>query len=578
MSPLRRIWNVLRRRRLDDELRQEMETHLALIVDEERARGLTDRQAGQRARSRFGNPLSHRERSLDAVIANWLDTFRQDVVFAGRQLVRRPGFSASVVLLLALGIGLIIGIFSVINSVILRALPVPDSGRLVLVTARIGRFETPTSWPDYLDLAGGNHVLGSAAAFTRGADVVFSAGGEAMNVRCSSVTREYFPTLGVEPIAGRLFDATEAEIAGGAALVREDFWTSALNAEPAVVGKPIRINGRAVTVVGILPRWFRFPDDTTVVWLPLKPAGREADRGWHAFSMVGRLAPSVALGQAQADLDAVMQRLAREFPEKNAGRRAAVSPLQEASLNSALRDRLVVLQIAALVLCLMACANASSLLLARHSTRRLEFSIRAALGASRARQLRQHVIESLLLTGLGCAVSISLAWGAVRFLVWVYDERMYRASEISPDWQLVGIVTAGVMAIGLVLGLLTALHHEGSDLETSMRESHRTIGSPRAILTRQVLVMSQVVCAVTLLSVTGQVLQSFWSLLNVDIGVNRTGLLTMQINLPSAKYPAGAGVGTFFGRVADGIRALPGVTNAAAINMLPVAEWGFNGG
>jgi putative ABC transport system permease protein len=577
MGLLRRVWNVVRRTRLDDELRQEMETHIALIEQEEQARGLSPERASERARWRFGNPLLHREHTLDALVAIWLDTFRQDLAFACRQLVRRRGFTVSIVLLLAMGIGLNIGIFTVINSVVLRALPLSDPDRLVIINERSGRFETPTSWPDFLDLRDRSRSLEASAAFTRSADVVYSVGGEARNVRSSSVTREYFSTLGVAPIAGRLFDAPEGELANGAALIREDFWQTALDADSTIIGKTIRVNGRAIPVVGILPAWFRFPSDDTVMWLPLKPSGRQADRGWHAFSMVGRLKPTLALAQAQADLNEVMQRLAREFPDKNAGRGASVRRLQDWSFNSALRDRLVVLQIAALVLCVIACANVSSLLLARYSSRRLEFSIRAALGATRARQMRQHVTESLLLTGAGCAVSISLAWGAVRFLVWLYGDQLPRAAEISADWRLVGIVTGVVMAIGVVLGLVTALHQEGFDLETSMRESNRTMGSLRALLTRRALVISQVVCAVVLLSVTAEVLQSFWSLLHVDIGINRANVLTIQINLPSAKYPGGAGVGAFFGQVVDSVRSLPGVTNAAAINMLPIAEWGFNG-
>jgi len=577
MSTLRRLWNVVRRARMDDELRQEFETHLALIEEEERARGLSVQDARDRARSRFGNPLSHRERALDAVIAIWLDTWWQDVKFAVRQLVHRPGFAISAVLLLAMGLGLNSAIFTIINSVVLRPLPFPDSDRLVSITERTGQFETPTSWPDFLDLRQGNRVLESSAAFTRTADVVFRAGGDAGTVKGGSVTVDYFAALGVTPVAGRLFDASEADTEYSAALVREDFWKAALNADPAVIGKTIALNGHAVPVIGILPNWFRFPAADNVIWMPLSPRGQDADRGWHGYSMVGRLRPTVTVQQAQADLDAVMQRLARDFPEKNTGRHASVSTLQEWNLNGALRDRLVVLQIAALVLCLMACANVSSLLLTRFSTRRLEFSIRAALGASRARQLRQHVTESVLLTGLGCTVGIGFAWGAVRFFVWLFGPEMQRADEISADWRLVGLVTAGAMLVAVVLGMITALHQDEDNLETSLRESHRATGNLRAARTRQMLVIAQVVCTVVLLSVTGAVLQSFWSLLHVDVGIDRTDLWTVQVNLPSAKYRAGTDIGTFFERVSDSVRALPGVTNGAAINMLPITDWGFNG-
>ncbi len=577
MSILRRLWNVIRRARLDDELRQELETHLALIEDEERARGLSDQKARQQARSRFGNPLLHRERAIDAVIAIWLDSFRQDVTIAVRQLVRRPAFAVSVVLLLAMGIGVNVGIFTVINSVVLRALPLPDPDRLVIVTERTGRFETPTSWPDFLDLRWRNQVLESAAAFTRTTDFVFRAGGDASNVKGSAVTPEYFSVLGVAPLAGRVFGPSEAE-AGNVVLLREDFWRAALDGDPAIVGKTIAVNGHAVDVIGILPGTFRFPADDNVIWLPLMPRGQQADRGWHGFSMVGRLRSTVTLPQAQDNLDTIMQQLAREFPEKNAGRSASVRRFQDWSLDSAVRDRLVVLQIAALVLCVMAIANVSSLLLARFSTRRLEFSIRGALGASRLRQLRQHLTESLLLTFVGCLTAVGFAWGAVQFLVWLYGSEMPRAAEISPDWRLVVIVTAGALCVAFVLGMTTALHQGTGNLETSMRESNRATGTLRTVLTRQTLVVAQVICAVVLLSATGEVLQSFWSLLHVEIGIDRTQVLTMQINLPSARCQRGGDIGNFFERVVDSVRSLSGVTNAAAINMLPVADWGFNGG
>jgi putative ABC transport system permease protein len=576
MATLRQLWNVVRRARLEDEVRQEVETHLALIEDEERARGLNDQDVRQRARSRFGNPLSQREQAVDAVVAVWFDTFWQDVRFAIRQLLRRPGFAVSVVLLLALGIGLNAGIFAVINSVLLRPLPLPDPDRLVIITERTGRFETPASWPDFLDLRQRNRALDSSAAFSR-SDFVFRGGGDARNVKGSSVTPEYFSTLGVAPVAGRVFDSSEGETGSAVAVLREDFWRAALDADPAIVGKTITVNGRAVEVVGILPSWFRFPDDDIVIWMPLMPRGQQADRGWHAFSMVGRLRSDVTASQAQDNLDSVMQQLAHEFPDKNGGRRASVRGLQKGSLNGAVRDRLVVLQVAALVLCLMAIANVSSLLLARYSTRRLEFSIRVALGASRVRQLRQHMTESLVLTAVGCLTAAGVAWSAVRFLVWLYGPQMPRAAEISPDWQLVGIVIAGALCVAFVLGVVTALHQRIGTPETSIRDGHRATGNRHAVLTRQILVVSQVVCAVVLLSVTGEVLRSFWSLLHVDIGIDRTHLLTMQVNLPTARYRAGADIGNFFERLTDSVRSLPGVTNAAAINMLPIAEWGFNG-
>jgi putative ABC transport system permease protein len=562
---------------LDDDLRQELDTHLALIEEDARARGASAAQARRDARVRFGSPLVYREQSIDVVISTWADALWQDVRFGSRQLVRCPGLTASVVLLLGMGLGLNAGILTVLNSVVMRALPLTDPDHLVAITERSGRFETPTSWPDFRDLRDRNRVLASAAAFTPGGELVFRGAGDPRNVRGSAVTREYFSTLGVTPIAGRIFETSEAEQESRVVLVREDFWRVALGADPAIVGKSIALNGAAVDVIGILPSWFRFPADDTVLWTPLQPRGPQADRGWHAFAMVGRLRPGVTVVQAQEDFESIMQRLAETYPEKNAGHHAMVRRLQEWSLDGPVRDRLVVLQIAALVLGLLAVANVSGLLLARYSTRRQEFAIRAALDASRKRQVRQHVTESLLLTGAGGVVAAGFAWSAVRFLVWVYGPRLPRAAEISPDWRLVGIVTIAATGIALTLGGLTAWHEDRAAAEASLQTSHRARDSRGGTRTRQILVVSQVAGAVVLLAVTGATLQRVWSLLHVDIGIDRTHLLTMQINLPAAMYRGGADIGTFFERVTDRVRALPGVASAAAINMLPIAEWGFNG-
>jgi len=573
-----RIWNVLRWGRLDDDVREEVETHLALIEEEERANGIASAEARRNARLRFGNPAVYREQMREANRAIWLDNLWQDLRFASRQLLRNPGFALGAVLLLALGIGVNAAIFTIIRSVVLRPLALPESDRLVSVLQRTkGGFETPQSWPDLLDLREGNHVFESTAGFQQDTTFIFSSGGEALNIKGSRVTRDYFATLGVQPIAGRVFDAAEGEGRNRVAMLREDFWKTALGADPAILQKNILINGQSTAVIGILPAAFRFPSTDSVIWMPLVPVGMERNRGFHAFSMLGRLKPGVTLTQAQADLEIIMSRLAREYPDQNGGHTAKVVRLQDWSLDEHIRDRLVFLQIAALALFLMACANVSSLLLARYSARRAEFGVRMALGASRMRQMRQHVAESLLLTGLGCMAAVGLAWGGVRFLIWLYGDEMPRASEISPDWKLVGAVAAVTIGGAVAIGFTTALHGQAKGLGTSIREDSRTTAGMKGVLTRKSLVVFQIACAVLLLAATGETLQSFRALLQVDLGFDRRHLITMRVNLPSAKYRQGAEIAGFFEKTATDMSALPGVGKAAAINMLPIAEWGFNG-
>ncbi|HEV2687819.1 MAG TPA: FtsX-like permease family protein, partial [Bryobacteraceae bacterium] len=327
----------------------------------------------------------------------------------------------------------------------------------------------------------------------------------------------------------------------------------------------------------ILPREFRFPTGDTVIWTPLIPRGPQLNRGFHAISMVGRLKPSVTLARAEADLQIIMGRLAQQYPDQNKGRSAKVALLQDASLNKELRDRLVVLQIAALTLFLMAAANVSSLLLARYSARRGEFDIRLALGSSHWRQIRQHLTESLLLTGVGSVIAIGVAAAGVRFLVWLYGQEMPRAAEIAPDWKIVGAFVALAIGGALAMGLATAVHEWRRTSAIPAGGGNRTSADRTGVLTRKLLVVLQLTCAVVLLTSTGAVLRSFWALLHVDLGFDRSRLTTMRINLPSAKYRTGAAVGERFEKLASAVGAIPGVRQAAAVNMLPVAEWGFNG-
>jgi putative ABC transport system permease protein len=574
---LTRFLNHLRQRRMNEEIRQELEAHRAEIEEAELARGAPPEEARRRAALRFGSSASYVEQTRDADLITWLDDAWRDWKYAARQLLRNPGFAASAILLLALGIGVNGAIFTVVNSVILRPLALREPERVLSVSESTGRFGTPTSWPDFQDLRNGNHVFESTGGFMRSTLVVHSAS-EARNVKGASATPGYFAALGVQPVAGRIFGDAEAT-AGAApvALVREDFWRSALNSDPEILGHTVLVNGEATQVVGILPAEFRFPNSDTVVWTPLIPRGPQLNRGYHAINMVGRLKPGATISAALAELQLIMKRLEQQYPEQNRGRGARVALLQDASLDKDLRDRLFLLQIAALTLFLMAFANVSGLLLARYSARRGELDIRLALGASRTRQFRQHITETLLLTGIGAVISIGVVAAGVRFLTWLYGEQMPRAAEIGPDWRLVAAVIALSILGALAMGAATSLHEWRRSSGISAGAGTRSSADRRGVRVRKVLVVMQLACAVVVLAATGAVLHSFWTLLHVDLGFDQSHLVTARINLPAGKYKTGAAIGERFERVAADLSAIPGVKQAAAINLLPVAEWGFNG-
>jgi hypothetical protein len=231
-----------------------------------------------------------------------------------------------------------------------------------------------------------------------------------MRLRGGYVTHDYFSTLGVNPVLGRYFSAQEERTDRKVALLREDFWQTQLGGDPDILHKTIAVNGETCNVIGILPAWFRFPVDDSVIWAPLLPHGDAAtNRGWHGFPVIGRIKAGISVEQARSDFDRIIRELAREYPEKDSERGGTLFSLRNWRIGDDVRNRLMILQVAALVLFIMACANVSSLLLARDSVRRREFAIRGALGASRGRQMQQRLTESMLLMGLAGFAAISIA-------------------------------------------------------------------------------------------------------------------------------------------------------------------------
>lgn len=507
------------------------------------------------------------------------ESFWHDLRFAFRQLLHSPGFAASAILLLALGIGINAAIFSVIDSVLLRPLPLPDPDRLVIMleTEPAGCC-SPPSWLDQRDIREQTRAFASIAAFDYRSGVVLRLRDRAQRLTGGYVTPDYFRAVGVKPVRGRVFHRDEA-IAGrdNVVLLREDFWRTELGADPDILSKTLVVNGRPCNVIGMMPSWFRLPWDESVIWAPLVPTGDVAkDRGWHGFPLIGRLKPGVTFEQAEADFNGAMHRLARQYPKEDGERGGTLFHLRSWGLDN-VRDRLIVLQIAALSLFLMACANVASLLLARYSARRREFAIRGALGASRWRQVWQHLDESLLLMALGAIAASAVAWASVRFLIWLYGSMIPRANEVAPDWRLIGVSLGIAILGGIGVGVTTAFHENKNELETSLRESNRAAGSRRSAKLRRALVILQVACAVALLGGAGELLESVHTLLHVDVGFEKDHLLACHVQIPDTKYKTPAAIGNFFEHAAARVRGIPGIDGAAAINLMPVAEMGFNG-
>jgi predicted permease len=581
MSLWNRLRNTLRPSHVDSDVSREFETHLAELQDELMKEGRTLEEARRAARLQFGNPVPYREQTRERDRLAWLGTFTQDLQYAVRQLKRSPGFAVVAVLLLALGIGVNLAIFTLLHAIVLNSLPLPNADRLIVLLDRHSDGgSSPPSWLDQQDFRAQSHVFDSLGAFDFRSTVLLQIGNEKLRVSGTPATPDYFTTLGVQPLAGRLFTADEARPGqDDVVLLREDFWHSQFGSDPSILGKTVGINGRKCTIIGILPRTFGFPSDKTVLWIPLVPAPLERnDRGWHGFPMVGRLKPGVSLAQAYADLNPIMLRLSLQYPKEDTDRTSVLLfPLREWVLGSRTRERLLILQYAAIAVFLMTCANVSNLVLARCSGRRREFAMRAALGASRFRIVRQRLTEALVLAFAGCLASVAFAWTGVRFLIYLYGSSLPRTNEIRVDSQQLWFVLTVAVAAVLLLGLTNALQGDHGQLETLLRDGAGAAGNPRSTKIRKSLVALQVACALALVSGSFQLLQSFHKLMDVHPGFDDSHLLTLHVALPEEGYHDAVRTNQFFSALTDRLSHLAGIQSAASINLLPIQSAGYNG-
>jgi putative ABC transport system permease protein len=560
---------------------REFETHLAELKDELMKEGSTAEEARRAARLQFGNPIAYREQTRERDRLSWLGTFVQDLLYAIRQLKRSLSFAVVAVLLLALGIGVNLAIFTLLNAIVLNSLPLPNANRLVVLLDRHSDGgSSPPSWLDQQDFRAQSHVFDSLGAFDFRSTVLVQIGNEKLRVAGTPATPDYFTTLGVQPLAGRLFTATESQPGqNDVVLLREDFWHSQFGSDPAILGKTIGINGRTCTIVGILPRTFAFPTDNTVLWVPLVPSPLERnDRGWHGFPMVGRLKSGVSLAQAYANLNPIMLRLSVQYPKEDTDRTSVLLfPLHDWVVGSQTRERLLILQYAALVVFLMTCANVSNLVLARYSTRRREFAMRSALGASRFRLVRMRLTEALVLVITSGLASIALAWFGVRFLIYLYGSALPRTNEIGVNWQLLWFVLGIAVAAVFLLGLTNTLHSDQNQMESLLREGAGATGNRLSTKMRKILVTFQVACALALVSGSFQLLQSFRKLMDVNPGFDDSHLLTFHVALPESGYHDPVRINQFFSSLTDRLNHLAGVQTATSINLLPIQNAGYNG-
>jgi putative ABC transport system permease protein len=577
---IRRLWNVVRRSQMDDDLKRELDTHLALIEEEGRAHGLSADEAHREARVRFGNPLAYRERALDEVIATWIADTWKDAIFAARRLVRSPAFTLASVLTLALAIGANAAIFAVVQRVVQNPLPYSDSDRLIdvdhgaqLLNLPSGMGMTRGLYYQYLNRA---HTLDGVALYTTDA-VTLTGNGDPERIRVTRVTTTLAPVMRVWPVLGRWF--TDAESVLGAprvAVLSYGLWAGRFGRDPGILGRPVTLAGVPTEVIGVMPASFAFPDPRIDAWIP-EPIARSMGFGIWTYRGVARLRDGVTVADARAELNGLIGDLSRAYPGDpyavGNGEQiklfSAPRTLKDMILGDVARGLWILLASVGLVL-LVACANVANLFLVRSEARQREVAVRRALGAGALGIARYFLAESVLLSITGGVIGLALAWGAVRLLVTIGPANLPRISEVRVDAVAVAYTLALSLLTALVFGAIPLWR--GTPLASSLHESGRgntaSRGRHRA---RHLLMGGQVALALVLLVASGLMVRSFRQLRAVDPGFDASSALTFSVGLPDRDYPNRAAAVAAHQAILDRLSALPGVTGVSASTCLPLA-------
>jgi putative ABC transport system permease protein len=501
-----------------------------------------------------------------------------DVRYAVRVLTRTPAFSLPVVVVLALGIGANTAIFSILNAVLLRPLPFPGQDRIV----RLFHVPPPATFPGVkrFSLSPANFYdwqrdarSFEGMALYRGRGFTLTGSGTPRTILAGAVGPGFFDILGARPAQGRVFRADEDVPASRVAVVSDAFWKTSLGAVPDALGRTLKLNDEAYTIIGVMPPDFAlaswFPTGREI-WVPLALTdAQRVVRENHNQQAVARLRPDADIAQAQSELTVISKRLEQEHPQENAGWGATVVPLREAIVGD-IRTTLVLLLGAVGLVLLIACANVGNLLFTRALARRKEIAIRAALGAGRARVFQQLVVEALVLALAGGAAGLVLAHLGLDAGASLLSGQVPRADQISIDARVLAFALGASLLTGLLAGVLPALRAGRTDLTEPLKEGGRGDGAI-GIRTRRALVVCEVALSVVLLMGAAVMLRTLRALQTVDVGFDGRSVLTMNVSLPVTRYQTAAQRTAFFDGALERIRALPGVTAAGAIDDLPLS-------
>ena len=571
---------------VDPDVVEELAAHLAQTFDRETADGTPAKEAEARTRQLLegSHPLlqalrARRPRGARRIAA-WASQepqepnerrnvmagidIRRDARYALRMLLRTPAFSLIAILTFAVGIGVNTAVFSVVNGVLLRALPYPEPDRITMVwldNQRQGIKEDITSYPNYADWRDQNSVYAHLAAFTS-ASFALTGAGEPERLLGAVATANFFDVMGVPPVLGRVYTtANEVEGQDAVVVLSYGLWQRRFGGAADVLGRTLSLNGRPHEVIGVMPPQLRWPE-TAELWKPLAPAQDDREARFSFWlPVIGRLKPGVPVEQAQTEMAGISTRLQQTYPNMR-GYGAYVVPLKQ-QLVGKIQLGLLVLMAAVGFVLLIVCVNLANLMLARTAARRKELAIRTALGAARGRLIRQIVTEAMVLAILGGALGVMFAYWATDFFVSLGGDSVPRSDSIALDWRVLLFALGLATLSALLSGLVPAVQASRTIVADSLREGGRQGAGVSSGRTRNALVAVEVALALVLLTGAGLLIRTLWNMQHLDRGFDATGVATARISLPGSSYTNPTDVRGFHARLLERVRALPGVESAA---------------
>jgi predicted permease len=572
-----RVAAFFRRRDLDTDLEQELESHVEMLTEDNVRRGMAPSAARRAARLRLGGAAALKEQHRDARALPGLDALLQDLRFAFRLIVRDPWFSAAAISALALGIGANTVGFTIVNAAFLRGLPFEDSNQLYIMSwqNRSGR-RSNVSQAELLDWRAQSRTFASLAGYSETNLNISDDSNLPEQAHGTAITANAFGVLRQQPLVGRDFAAgDEHPGAERVVIIGYAVWQNRYGRDPNVVGRTLRVNGQPATIVGVMPEGMRFPDNTQI-WMPLLPPDAQTARTTRVLRVFGRLADGPDRRQAQAEMAGIAQQLMTAFPDATKellGVRVETFP--ERFIGGWGRPMMYTVMGAVFFVLLIACANVANLLLARSTYRAREIAIRAAMGATRWRIVRQLLIESIVLGLIGGSIGLPLAISGVQLFSLAMGQSLPYWVVFTVDYTVFAYVAVVCVVTGMLFGIAPALHVSKTNQQHVLKDGGRgSAGSKRVNRFSTALVVAELALTIVLLVGAGSMIRSFMTLYTVNLGISIDDLMAMEVQLPTSRYGAAEARRAFFDELQRRLGTVPGVEAAAITTGVPPLDGG----